>query len=334
MWSDFEILKLITAKSTRVSLPMHLLQPALIKAIEWSFPSKKSLRRRIDTLSEAEGQRIIESINFWRKEANLAPLKRTSDKMFQVEIAHLAKLKAFQISTIMAKKGSPKQKKNWVLKTIQSNFFLHISKKTFLGDECLDRILGLNERKVKTELFGQNVRALYRNEDIYLDLDPEDLFTPYRVLVQISEKLKFKTNETLVDLGSGLGRVGIVLGLLNPKLNFLGLELMKERHSQAEKSSRNLGMSKRIKFQCSDLSKISIPRAETYYLFNPFSYLTLRRVFLGLKENAQFQKLRIVMAQVGRPPRMVRNHDWLKQMYLSPVDRNWRAHGFSIYETK
>lgn len=334
MLSDFEILKLITAKSSTLLLPKTFWLPVMLQTIEWSFPEKASLQKRLASLSCQESKTLLNAVNLWRDDAKLMPLKKASNKHFQLEIAHLARLKAFQISKIMAKKGSAKDKKQWILDALQSEFFLKLSKKTFLGDECLDRILGLNERKVKTELFGQNIRAIYRNEDVYLELDPEDLFTPYRVLAQISKQLKFKSADTLVDLGSGLGRVGIVMGLLNPKLKFIGIELMKERHLQAQKAAKNLGLSKKVVFECGDLSKIKIPQAKTYYLFNPFSFLTLRKVFLGLKINAQNQKFSIVMAQVGRPPRMVRKQPWLKQVYLSPLDRNWRAHGFSIYRVK
>ncbi len=334
MLNDFEILKLITSSSTRFSLPKSLWLNALHQTVEWSFPEKVSLWKRLNSLPSNQSQKILDSVNYWRKEAKLTPLKTASYRTFQVEIAYLAKLKAFQISKTMASKGTSKDKKLWVLQSLHSTFFINLSKKTFLGDECLDRILGLNERKVKTELLGQNIKALYRNEDIYLDLDPEDLFTPYRVLVEMSDKLKVKPGELLVDLGSGLGRVGIVMGLLNPKLKFIGLELMTERHSQAQKASKQLNLSNRIKFECCDLSKVKIPLARTYYLFNPFSFLTLRRVFLGVQINSKSKQIRLVMAQVGRPPRMVKRHPWLKQVYLSPLDKNWRAHGFSIYESR
>lgn len=334
MFCDFEILKIITSPTTKLSIPKSSWLTALLQTLDWSFTEKFSLKKRLQSLSAEEIEIILNAVNYWRKEAKLVPLKKSSNRMFQVEIAHLARLKAFQISSTMAKMGSASDKKRWVLESLASDLFLNLSKKTFLGDECLDRILGLNERKIKTELFSQNVKALYRNEDIYLELDPEDLFTPYRVLVQLSEHLKFKPGDTLVDLGSGLGRVGIVMGLLNPKLKFIGIELMKERHLQAQKASKKLGLSKQIKFECGDLSKVPIPQAKTYYLFNPFSFLTLRKVFLALKINAQNQRFRIAMAQVGRPPRMVKSQSWLKQVYLSPLDRNWRAHGFSVYQNK
>lgn len=334
MLSQFEILKLITAKHTKLSLPQQSWLTALFKTIEWTFPEKASLRKRLTSLSIEQRKELLDSVNYWRGEAKLAPLKRTSDKMFQVEIAYLAKLKAFQISKIMGQKSSPKNKRDWVLKTLESEFFLTLSKKTFLGDECLDRILGLNERKVKTKLFGKNLKALYRNEDIYLDLEPEDLFTPYRVLVQMSNQLKFTKGDFLIDLGSGLGRVGIVMGLLNPQLQFLGLELIKERHQQAQNASRRIGLSDRVKFVCQDLSKTLIPTASYYYLFNPFSIVTLKRVFQELYRNAEKKKIKVLMAQVGRPPRMVKRQPWLKQVYLSPLDKHWRAHGYSLYQSR
>jgi SAM-dependent methyltransferase len=334
MFSDFKILRLITSKNSKPSLPQKSWLNALLQTIEWSFPEKASLRKRLTFLSTEQSKELLNSVNYWRSEAKLTPLKKPSDKTFQVEIAHLAKLKAFQISKMMAQKGSEKNKRDWVLKTLKSEFFLTLSKKTFLGDECLDRILGLNERKVKTKLFGKNLKALYRNEDIYLDLDPEDLFTPYRVLAQISDQLKFKRGDSLIDLGSGLGRVGIVLGLLNPQLKFLGFELMTERHQQAQNASRRLGLSRRINFICGDLSRTLIPNASYYYLFNPFSYLTLRRVFQELYRNSEKKKIRVLMAQVGRPPRMVKRQPWLKQVYLSPLDKHWRAHGYSLYQSR
>jgi Histone methylation protein DOT1 len=332
--NDYQILKFITQTGTKISIPRKDWLNFLHQIIDWSFPEKVTLRKRIASLPTEESRAIFQAVNEWRKKAQLKPLKKPTQLMFQVEIAHLAKLKAFQLSQKMAKSGSPREKKNWVLRSLSSGFFLNLSKKTFLGDECLDRILGLNERKVKTELFGKNIQELYRNEDIYLDLDPEDLFTPYRVLVEISKQLALHPGDRLVDLGSGLGRVGIVLGLLNPKIKFIGLELMKERHLQAEQASKNLGLNQRIKFECCDLSKIKIPQAESYYLFNPFSYLTLQRVFRSLYENSKSKQFKVLMAQVGRPPRMVKRQPWLQQTYLSPLDRNWRAHGFSMYQSR
>lgn len=334
MTSDFEILKLITAKSTKVPAPLRSWESTLLKIIEWSFPDKISLKRRFNALSVEEKETILNRINFWRSKANLSHLKRTSDSKFQLEIAHLARLKAFHLSKQLAKQGTATQKKKWILNTLSSELFKTLSKKTFLIDECLDRILGLNERMVKSELFGKNLKLLYRNEDIYLELDPEDLFTPYRVLSDISQKLHLKEGAQLVDLGSGLGRVGIVLGLLNPKLKFLGIELMQERHKQALKAAKKLQLSHRIRFNCSDLSRTQIPPADYYYLFNPFSYLTLKRVYQELYRNAETNIIHVLMAQVGRPPRMVKRHPWLKQVYISPLDRNWRAHGFALYKSR
>ena len=334
MFTDFKILQLIAQPTHKVSIPQKQWLEALHCIVEWSFPEKASLHRRIQSLPEKEIKTILEWVNHWRNEAKLSPIKKSTQKLLQVEIAHLAKLKAKQLAAIMAKKGTTLDKKKWITDSLRSEFFISLSKKTFLGDECLDKILGLNERKIKLELFGKNLKSLYRNEDIYLDLDPEDLFTPYRVIADISDKLKLKPGALLVDLGSGVGRVGIVMGILNPKLNFLGLELMKERHFQAQQASKKLGLDKRIQFKCCDLSKNKIPLADCYYLFNPFSYLTLRRVFQSLYVNSESKPFRVLMAQVGRPPRMVKRNPWLKQTYLSPLDRNWRAHGFSIYRSR
>ena len=334
MFNDFKILQLITKPNLQVSIPKAQWLEALHLIVEWSFSEKATLWRRVQTLSEKELKIILNSVNHWRNEAKLSPIKKSTQKLLQIEIAHLAKLKAKQLAAVMAKKGTTLDKKKWITESLSSEFFIALSKKTFLGDECLDKILGLNERKIKLELFGKNLKSIYRNEDIYLDLDPEDLFTPYRVIADISDKLNLKPGALLVDLGSGVGRVGIVMGILNPKLKFVGLELMKERHFQAQQASKKLGLDKRIQFQCCDLSKNKIPLADCYYLFNPFSYLTLRRVFQSLYVNSESKPFRVLMAQVGRPPRMVKRHPWLTQTYLSPLDRNWRAHGFSIYQSR
>ncbi len=334
MLTDFEILKIITHSNPNLFLEKKLWLTILHQAVEWSFPERASLWRRLRNLTPLESKTILDSVNFWRKEAKLNLIKTATNRLLQVEIAHLAKLKAFHLSQKMADKGTTKDKTDWMLKSLRSDFLRTLSKKTFLGDECLDRVMGLSERKVKLDLFGKNLKALYRNEDIYLELDSEDLFTPYRVLVDISDKLKLKSKDHVIDLGSGLGRVGMVLGLLNPKVTFLGLELMKERHLQAEKASIKMDLAKRIKFECSDLYRNKIPWANCYYLFNPFSFLTMKRVFQELYQNSEKGKINVVMAQVGRPPRMVKRHPWLKQVYLSPIDRNWRAHGFSFYESR
>lgn len=101
---------------------------------------------------------------------------------------------------------------------------------------------------------------------------------------------------TLVDLGSGYGRVGLTLGLMRTDMNFLGFEYVKHRVDVANLTCEKFELCKKIHFYHQDLSDpgFLLPEAEIYYLYDPFSRQTYEFILQQLINLSHTKKITIV----------------------------------------
>lgn len=117
----------------------------------------------------------------------------------------------------------------------------------------------------------------------------------YNTIITALNFLRLPQKARLIDLGSGFGRVGFVVSLLRPDINFTGYEYVGSRVEKANAAVEKLGISKQIFFQ-QDLSspEFKIPEAEVYYLFDPFTSETYKYVVSQLNQMASKKKIMIV----------------------------------------
>lgn len=99
-----------------------------------------------------------------------------------------------------------------------------------------------------------------------------------------------------IDLGSGYGRVGLVVGLLRPDMDFRGYEFVQHRVDIASATSDKLGLSPHVHFYTQDLSlkDFQIPEADIYYLYDPFSEETYGHVLSQLVKISRQQNITII----------------------------------------
>lgn len=104
--------------------------------------------------------------------------------------------------------------------------------------------------------------------------------TSYSTIFKILDYMKPAEGSHLVDLGSGFGRFGLATGLWREDLRFSGYEYVGHRVAASQASARRAGIDERIRFIQQDLGDPSfeIPAADAYYLYDPFSESTYRRV--------------------------------------------------------
>lgn len=286
---------------------------------------KNNLLRRLTKKQRGELQRNIGLLNP-KPGKTSAPIKK-EEVLFLVESASL------RFSEAMGKKASWRDKKKWLLKWFKSSEILELTETALYSDECIDRLLRLYERKVQLQFRKKSLPKSYQEEALYLDLPPEDLYTPYRVICLWGKSLKLKAGTQVVDLGSGVGRVPLTLGLLYPKVHFVGIELMQERHQMADTAKRALGISN-VKFVCANAAKRGLPIADYYYFFNPFVGTTLRQVFRQLKNYSTHRKFRVAVAQIEAPWKYIRTLDWLKPVQHFKADKAWEGIGISVFESR
>jgi len=101
---------------------------------------------------------------------------------------------------------------------------------------------------------------------------------------------------SVVDLGSGYGRLGFVLGLMRPDIRFQGFEYVSHRTEVAKKIATKFEMAERVQFHTQDLvaEDFTIPAADIYYLYDPFSKESYELVLSRLVEVSRRQPIAIV----------------------------------------
>lgn len=117
----------------------------------------------------------------------------------------------------------------------------------------------------------------------------------YSTLLNALREINPSHGAKFIDLGSGYGRAGLVVGLLRPDIDFTGYEYVPHRVNIANASVKNLDMQKHVHFFAQDLSALDfkIPEADIYYMYDPFSKETYKYVLDQLQEIGHHRKITI-----------------------------------------
>ncbi|MBH48959.1 MAG: hypothetical protein CME71_12395 [Halobacteriovorax sp.] len=89
----------------------------------------------------------------------------------------------------------------------------------------IDEIVGFGVAEIENELSHKEFPGL----ESWIGLAPEQLQTPYDELLDLTHELDLCGQESVVDLGAGYGRLGLVLSQQKPDVSFTGYELVGER---------------------------------------------------------------------------------------------------------
>jgi hypothetical protein len=122
----------------------------------------------------------------------------------------------------------------------------------------------------------------------------------YRRIYRILSAVNPQPGQTVIDLGAGYGRVGVVVGLMFPGVKFIGYEIVPERVQEANRVFRGLGISEDVQSITQDLSdpNFRLPYSEYYYYWSPVRSETGRRVLSQIQEAVQ-----------GRPGSRILSYD-------------------------
>lgn len=174
--------------------------------------------------------------------------------------------------------------------------------------DSLDKIFNLNylaDQDMKTDL--QNTERLYEGAGVGVQSGYSTVLTALRYLNP-------QKNARLIDLGSGYGRVGLVVGLLRPDVDFIGYEYVQHRVDISNTTSHNLSIAEHVRFLTQDLSakKFQIPEADIYYLYDPFSEDTYKHVLSQLINISRHKKISIATKGNARGWLMTiaKNENW------------------------
>ncbi|MGB0453427.1 MAG: hypothetical protein ACPGJV_06905 [Bacteriovoracaceae bacterium] len=148
----------------------------------------------------------------------------------------------------------------------------------------LDRIFGYKIPKIEEKL-NQKYRVYYQANDesnrkkhfegtqTWIGLHPQVLQTPYSEILACFQFLKDENVESIIDIGSAYGRVGLVKNCLFPDAEFLGYEILKKRECEGNRIFQKYGLN-----NCKILNEnvlddnFELPDAQVYFIYDFSEY--------------------------------------------------------------
>jgi hypothetical protein len=120
--------------------------------------------------------------------------------------------------------------------------------------------------------------------------------TSYTTILAALAHLDLDEGAHLIDLGSGYGRVDLTAGLWRSDLRSTGYEFVGHRVEVSNASAEKAGLSKRVQFVEQDLGKSNfvIPKADVYYMYDPFCEETYQRVLEQIKNFGREHSITVV----------------------------------------
>lgn len=205
--------------------------------------------------------------------------------------------------------------------------------------EALDAELEFAVEAIEHELLSQARRlqpdgnhqswgaALHHHNQTWVGLSHQTLQTPYQELQEMCQLIDPVPGQTLVDLGAGYGRMGLVLAGLYPEVNFLGFEYVPERVLEGNRILRKFHC-ERAQLREQDLTAetFTMPEADYYLLYDYGTLAHIRQTLQQLEKIASRKTFKLIGRGKGTRSLIQYEHPWLAHVF-EPIHREH----FSIY---
>lgn len=148
----------------------------------------------------------------------------------------------------------------------------------------IEQLLSKKYRAFNKPTDNTNSKKHFTGSQVWVGLNSQTLQTPYTDILCVLRILKPYRPRTIVDLGAGYGRVGVVSCSLFPNGTFTGVEILSERFHEAVRIHK-LHKLQHCEMIQQDLisNSFQIPSSEVYFIYD-FSHsedieYVLRKVF-------------------------------------------------------
>ena len=169
-------------------------------------------------------------------------------------------------------------------------------------NEVLDALLGLAVAKTSKAIGDQLANSPpheWAGEHVWQEPgETGHPMTGYADALAMFEHLQLPDGSVFCELGSGFGRLGLIIGLLYPRLIYRGYELVAPRVEAAQQAHAQLNLGDHVQFQVSDLSAwsaLAADDADVYYVFCSFSEETGKHVLEELRKVAKRKTIQLVL---------------------------------------
>lgn len=157
-----------------------------------------------------------------------------------------------------------------------------------LPHDLLLSLFGINVRKVNDAIEARigedNGQSIYGNEILYLRGAGVWESPTWLLMHMLRNKMKPQPGQTVMDLGSGFGALGMLIGLFYPEVKFIGYEILPERVDEANRAALANGFTN-VEFRTANLAELpALPIADHIYMYSPFNGETGNKVGLMLRD--------------------------------------------------
>jgi len=131
--------------------------------------------------------------------------------------------------------------------------------------------------------------------------------TPARIVVALERMAMLTGEDVFVDLGSGLGQVVLLIGLMT-KSRCIGIEYEPAYHEYAERCRKKFGLNN-ARFINADALELPYDTGTIFYLYTPFENQMLSGMLALLEKAAHVRRIRVFT--YGPCSRIVAGYRWL-----------------------
>lgn len=198
-------------------------------------------------------------------------------------------------------KRSPAEKKKFLIHALNLMKLAFIEEESFKQKDInyprlyrsfdgLDKIFELNyELDINMSIDHGAKERLYQGAGVGVQ-------SGYSSILLALHYLKLNYGKSVIDLGSGYGRVGLVFSLLRPDLDMKSYEYVDHRVQLSKNAVKMLELKNNCHFFTQDLSllEFKIPLSDVYYLYDPFSKETYEFILKQILEYSIDNQITIV----------------------------------------
>jgi len=191
-------------------------------------------------------------------------------------------------------------------------------------DKWVDSLLGLQaeavEKAVRKIEFSS--RAKYKGSETYFNVSVSGTQSSYADICMMLESLHLRAGQKVIDLGSGYGRMGFVIGDKYPDVFFKGYEIVDARRAESSRVAQSWGW-QNVSYETRDLGDVNFTPdvADVYFMYDPANNPTTEKILKDLRKVAEKRAIRIVAVDgTGRLSRMLPGRPWLKKQQTAAAN--------------
>ncbi|HTH52457.1 MAG TPA: hypothetical protein VL495_00820 [Edaphobacter sp.] len=141
--------------------------------------------------------------------------------------------------------------------------------------------------------------------------------TPARHILHLIAVCNLSNDDVLVDLGSGLGHVPLLVSILTGTRT-LGIEVQTDHAASAQEAAQSLSLT-RVRFTAEDVRRTDLSIGTVFYMFTPFKGSIFTEVLHNLWKQSKDRQIRI--CSLGPCTRILQSQTWLRAIRPPDTER-------------